>query len=488
MDTTGNILLKAGGKDQVLADFGALCEATTMEGLPKYNTRPTLENLAKFITSQSGGPNKDMALFELCHLVYGVGALKGADALVDFFLSPQKATPSQYKMFLKGGTHASVEYCEEHIRLNYGDKHFDIRFGRMPFLVSVFEFLTSMDDFSYFARFNTLFDNLVESPLSEKLIRDCTNALAADLRKYRIANLSTAQADGKFVQVYKFLSEQSGDHQIILEDDAVLDFWCLHNKGKDYRGYRTVFDLFSDFAKSFEETQRLEASHNATRLGVNMEEGEIDIANEDVECDALADWVMPFNTFDQESFSDVRFFKKSSERNPVEKLMAYGPDALRLPLAFLRYEIFGQVQSGITNDLQVGRPKASVEQRISCEGLLSYEERLLQCESILEHVKKLQASSLHVLSQKDDNVIAFPQNAKDEAKAAFSKMNRKGFDEEALENMDVFEQAAQALIVMERQLIAYMDRLKAKDAPKHFEDDKKSFSTQFEHLYQEVLT
>ncbi|WP_135075465.1 hypothetical protein [Terasakiella sp. SH-1] len=487
MDNTQNILLKAGGKEQVLVDFGAICEATTTEGLPKYATRPTLENLAKFITAQGVGPNKDLALFELCHLVYGVAALKGSEALVNFFISPHKATPAQYRDFLKGGDHENVHYMEDHIRLNIEGKCFDIRFGRMPFLVCLYEFLVAMDSFAHFAHFNDLFSVLIEQKLTDKALRDCTNALAAELRKYRIANLATAQADGKFVQVYKFLQEQSQQNQIILDDHSVLNFWCLHNGGKDYRGYRTVFDLFSDFAKSFEETQRIEASHNAQSLGVNREEGEVDIANDDVQSDMLADWVMPFNTFDQESFKDVRFFKKKTERNPVEKLMAYGPDALRLPLAFIRYEIFGQVQSGITNDLQVGRSKETLEQRITCEDVLTYEERIGQCEVILEHVKKLQASSLHVLSQKQDNVVAFPGGGAEAAQTAFKKMNRKGFDEMAFEQMDIFEQAAQALVVMERQLNKYLALLKERHITDQFDGDKTSFSTQFQNLYQEVL-
>jgi len=488
VENAQSTLLNAGGKDQLLADFTALCETTTMDGLPKYAMRPTMETLAKFITAQSGGPNKDMAIFELCHLVCGAHAILGAGGLQDFFLYPDKASPARFRDVLVTSANG-VDVEKEHIRIHYGDKFFDIRFGRMPFLCALYEFLCSMDGFTYYAAFNDLFETLNSGPISEKAIRDCSNAIASDLRKYRIANLTTAQADGKFVQVYKFLQDHNdGNGQINLSDQSVLDFWCLHNQGKDYRGYRTVFDLFCDFTKAFEESRLQEASRRASTLGVNVDEGEVEIADNDYDTSALSEWVSPFDTFDDDDFKDVRFFKKKTERGPIESLMAYGPDALRLPLAFLRYEIFGQVQSGITNDLQVGRGMESVLKRVSCDDVQSYDERLSQCEDILGHIKNLQASSLHVLAEEGSNVVNFPSSAQEKAASAFAKMNRKGFDKQATDQRAVFEEAAHALVTMESQLVKYMDGLKTRRIDERFDEDRETFRTQFHTLYEEVIT
>ncbi|MDV7338352.1 hypothetical protein RYZ26_02005 [Terasakiella sp. A23] len=488
MDNTQSTLLRAGGKDQLLADFTALKEATTLDGLPKYSERPTLDQLAKFISAQSGGPNKDMALLELSHLVYGVADVLGADCITDFFLSPEKASPNRIKSLFADATDtSSVIVTGDYLRLSYEGKQFDVRYGRMGFLISLYEFLCSMDGFQHFTVMTDLFETLINDPLSDKSLKACTNSLASVLRKYRIANLTTAEADGKFVQVYKFLQEKSEENQIILQDDSVLDFWCLHNKGKDYRGYRTVFDLFCDFSRSFEEAKLGENAHQAATLGVNIEEGEVDIASSDIDAGPLEDWVSPFAVFDEDDFNDIRFFKKKSERGPIESLMTYGPDAMRLPLAFLRYEIFGQVQSGITNDLQVGRGKASVEKRIACDDVPAYEDRLTECETIRDHVKALQASTLHILSQDQSNVVAFPTAAQDEAKKAFSKMNRKGFDDNAVENMEAFRKAADSLVQMEAQLDRYIGSLKSKNLESVFDEDRTTFKNQFSHLYEEAL-
>lgn len=488
MENATSTLLRAGGKDQLLADFTALVEATTLDDLPKYAERPTLETLAKIITAQGGGPNKDMALFELSHFVYAVSTLLGNHALTDVFLSPEKATPARFKqLFSEGQTTEKINLDPDCLSLRYENKQFDIRYGRMPVLAALYEFLISMDGFAGFEIITDHFNNMCEQPLSDKVLRTTTNALASHLRKYRIAYLTTAQADGKFVQVFKFLQEKSQENSILVEDDSVLDFWTLHNKGKDYKGYRTVFDLFCDFIKSFEEAERIKASSSAARLGVDMEQGEIDIASDALDPAYQDEWTSPFDVFDQDNFSAFRFFKKKTERGPVESLMIYGPDALKLPLAFIRYEIFGQVQSGITNDLQVGRGRESVEKRILCEDIQSYEDRLEQCSEIMSHVKTLQASSLHILSEGDDHVVAFP-GAKEMTKTAFSKMNRKGFDAAASDNKEVFEQAAGALIQIERQLDRYMDGLKQKGVAAKFPMDVETFKIQFTHLYGEAAS
>lgn len=479
MDMGQSTLLNAGAKDQILLDFGALAESLTQEGLPKYNLRPTLESLAKILTAQAGGPNKDLALFELCHLVYGVSEIVGKEGVMDFFLDPQKATPNhlQQRLGLEKGR----------LSLSYGETLFEIRSGRLPVLVAFYEFLCGMDHFAHYEDITVLFETLCATSISSGSVKNCTNALASILRKYRMANLTSHQADGKFLQVYKFLKDQGDETYINLTDDAVFEFWCLHNTGKDYRGYRTVFDLFCDFAAAYDEADRVRSSAHASPLGLDREAGEVDMADAPEHDDMAREWVSPFDVFDDDDLSDIRFFKKKSERGPIESLMAYGPEALRLPLAFLRYEIFGQVQSGITNDLQVGRGRESVAGRVSCENVSTYLARVQECEKILDHIQALEKSTLHVVASKDDRVVSFSEAAQEKTRAAFKKMHRKGFDDTAHQRTDDFEKASEALLVMERQLDKYVSLIRSTQMLDRFEQDRDAFSKQFNVLYGEVL-
>ncbi|MBT7977492.1 MAG: hypothetical protein HN557_12585, partial [Rhodospirillaceae bacterium] len=68
------IIQGAGASAQLLADFRALAEATTMDGAPRHAPRPVLNWLARVIVGREGGPNRDTPLYELCHLVNAIEA------------------------------------------------------------------------------------------------------------------------------------------------------------------------------------------------------------------------------------------------------------------------------------------------------------------------------------------------------------------------------------------------------------------------------
>ena len=114
-------------------------------------------------------------------------------------------------------------------------------------------------------------------------------------------------------------------------------------------------------------------------------------------------WESPLHIFDEKPTSEVKFFKQKNERAPIEQLMKYGPYANSLPIAFLRTETFGAVQSGITNDLQIKRGAQSIKNRITCNDASSYDEIMEVFEDIFEHVKKLELASLR--HQKEWNII-----------------------------------------------------------------------------------
>ena len=82
--------------------------------------------------------------------------------------------------------------------------------------------------------------------------------------------------------------------------------------------------------------------------------------------------------------------------------MAYGPHAVSLPLAFLRLESFGPVQSAITTDLQVKRGAQSVRRRIACEDSESYVAKQAGFQTALAHVRNLQKAILYALSHAAD--------------------------------------------------------------------------------------
>ncbi|MCW9035530.1 MAG: hypothetical protein OQJ97_15025 [Rhodospirillales bacterium] len=498
MEVSASTLVRAGGRDQLLEDFRALADATTFEGVPRYSDRPTLAWLAKFLAGQAGGPNKDLPLFELCHLVNALDRGNGSpDFRTLFFLGGERAVPQTYKRlldpvdFLEG-----VKAGKEGITLCYPEGDFTIRFGRMPMLGALFEFLASMEDFAFYTEFNTIFDELAQAPFSVKSTQAASNRLSSNLRQYRKKYFITAEHDGKFMQLLGFLKERNSEKEIFIDDDAILDFWLLHSQGKEFKGYRTVFELFITFMNAFDETKSRESAHGATRLGTDWESGEVDIDIENGVLEGMGDWQSPLSLFDEEPVASVKFFKKTGERKPLEALMSFGPKATSLPLAFLRYESFGQVQAGITNDLQVGRD--TVKKRLTCDEAEPYQDKHTVLASLFDHVRELQKAAFHVIAGKkpDGNVVAFPgteevdnnalEAAQVDAAKAFKKLTRMGFDDEVFTDPTrerAFRLAAGALLTIGGQLQNFLT--KAEPMINQFDQDKTVFAQQFNILYGE---
>ncbi|MEG3619698.1 hypothetical protein V5T82_14630 [Magnetovibrio sp. PR-2] len=484
MNTAISTLAQSGGRDTLIQDFRAVAEATTLSGAPRYSETPTLMWLAKFVTGAAGGPNKDAPLFELCHLITALklGFGGGADLRAEFFLGLNPATPAAYKSFFDdavAGEGLTVE--DEQVTLNSGPAPFSIRYGRMPRLVALFEFLAGLDAFSFFGAFNDILDELEQSP-NLAAIKAAANQLSSRMRHYRLQHLASAESDGKFTTVYSFLQDRSPQNAFQIDDAAIFEFWALHNQQNDYKGYRTVFDLFFKFMAAMDEVTSRRAAQDAGVLGADREGGELDIGEDSI--DVLSpNWESPLDVFEEPPLSDIKFFKKSTELKPLETLMTYGPKVQSLALAFLRYEIFGFLQSAITNDLQIGRGEESVQNRVQCTDAEAYTERKTTFETLEAHVHQLIQACLHVVAS--DTVVAFPGIEDDSAKA-FKKLTRKGFDDRARDNADAFKLAADPLLSVRTQLQGLLKALDKLDLETHFDADRVAFRQQFRALYGEA--
>lgn len=308
-----------------------------------------------------------------------------------------------------------------------------------------------------------------------------------------------------------------------VDDQAILDFWRLFSEGDEFRGYRTVFDVFVTFIKSLEESQQGENIERAAVIGTDHDNFEVEPDDDAAGDDSLyGDWQSPLNVLDEEPAARIKFFKKENERKPIEKLMFYGPYASRLPLAFLRLEAFGPVQAGITNDLQIKRGAKEVKARLDCADAEPYVQKHDRLQEILALAKQLQKATLHALQSgrmgagPEDNVVSLfgdqghshfdAARRSDEAgdlddqhlleaakiaEQAFMSLTRKGFDESFLandENIEGFRIGAGALIAVGSQLetfIAAIRRLDAGDSglENMFSEDRKAFSAQFHTIY-----
>lgn len=534
MDDTTRTVIRAGASGSLVEDFRALAEATTSEGGPRYPEYPVLAWLARFLVGGAGGPNKDAPIYELCHLANAVQAAGGAhDRLNVFFMGPGRASPAVFrarfeKAVASGGwRRTGFDKTSEGIAVRYRDGTFAVRFGRMPFLAALYEFLAGMEGFAFYAELNDILAGMAAAPHEVKSVQSASNRIASRMRDYRRRNLARARHDGKFEAILGFLKGRADADRLHIDDGALLEFWIAKSSGEDYRAYRTVFDSFVNFMRALEEAARAEGIEGAAAIGTDREAGEIEPDDSAGAPDEAGEWTSPLALLDRPPASEVKFFKKESERKPMESLMHYGPVASRLPLAFLRLESFGPVQSAITTDLQVGRGRASVGRRVACEDADPYPKIIEKFGALTDLVGRLEKATLYALHRVSmaagtsdgggskvvsfrpaDSSILFEQAraqveaddgpddarfaaAKAEAEKAFRSFTRKGFDGAGLDGdarKEGFRIGAEALLAIDTQLATYLKAAtgierRGRKLAEWFEDDRKTFSERFQALY-----
>ena len=493
-------LLRAGAEADMVEDFRAIAEATAPDGSPRYRARPTLETLARFLVGSSGGPNRDAPFYELCHLVNAVDAAGSVrDRRDAFFMGPEAASPQQFRTRLGlalangGWRREGFTHDARAVTIHYPDGAFSVHFARMPFLAALYEFLVGMDDFAFYRDLQSVLDDIAKGPRTLRTIQAASNRIASHFRHYRRRRLAQIRHDGKFDLLLAFLMQRSPPGTLAIDDDAVFDFWATHATRGDFRAYRTVFDAFVQFLGALEDSECAQAIATAMPVGVDRANGEVE-PDAGLDAGITETWISPLSLLDQEPAAAIKFFKKESERKPLEFLMHYGPSAIRLPLAFLRLEAFAPVQSAITTDLQVGRGLPRVKERVACNDATPYCEIVAVYEGLLKIVLRLQKAAFYALHKgkqgTNEDVFGESDVAHVLADAAktFRAIARKGFDEAELPaRADGFRLGAQALVAIaahiERYLAAAQRRAGARSLEQRFASDRQAFSDQFCMLY-----
>ncbi|MEQ9198667.1 MAG: hypothetical protein RLN80_01680, partial [Rhodospirillales bacterium] len=348
-------------------------------------------------------------------------------------------------------------------------------------LFGLYEFLSAIDDFSFFRPLQDIFDMLASGKLTEAAVRQAASQISSHMRNYRRTHMAYARREEKFDRLCAYLNaraETSGIWQI--DDDAVFDFWKSHASGNDFRTFRTCFDGFIALIKVMESTRTAVSMSQAAPIGSDREAAELDVA--ETETVVTDDWVNPFTVFDEEAMQEVKFFKASSERRPLESLMFYGPDVLSLPQGYFRHECLGAVQTAITVDLQLRRGEESVRQRLSCDDAEPYIERLATLERLKSHLHRLQLAALHHIAGEATN-----DDLRSAARQAVARLKRKGFDLEDndVERQELFSEAAVTLVRMSDHLnrcLLQFDKMES-GLPELFDRDRREFSAIFRQLY-----
>jgi hypothetical protein len=534
-------LLGSGADGQFLGDFRALAEATSMAGEAKYS-HPVLRRLALFLVGHGAGRNRDLPVFELCHLINIVDAAGGDLAgRWRFFLGADRVAAAHCRRELEhlhdasGWLRDGFDWRDDGIAIDYGGDEFMVTFGRMPFLLALYEFLASMDDFSHHGALTDGIGQMLETisgaagGTGMRAVQDGANGLAAAMRQYRGRHLEQGLHDDAFMAILNYLRGRGDDGRASFADEDILQFWRLHNRG-DFRTYRRAYQCFADFTAAMAVTQARRSGETAARLGDDWESGEVDpddLHHAPGELADFAAWSDPLPLLDSGPAAGIKFFMGAGEREPLAPLTAFGPFIRRLPLAFLRYVAFGSVQAAITTALQFHPGRAVEPELLACGTAETYTARRELYEKLRARLDRLAKATYHALRQAGaadegagDGIIPFSAPAPErifeaarrspeigsepseaqlaalerEAAKAFKQIARRGFEAEALERDDCrddrregFRIGAGVLYAVGKMLDGYLDDLRRLDRDggleAQFRLDSAAFAVEFDKLY-----
>jgi hypothetical protein len=482
-------LLRAGATEGIATAFRGVVHG------PRFAGTTVGVRLAPILTG-AGGANRDTPIYELCHFAAMAAALGYDDSngRFLFFLGMERVTPAAVRRFVEetvdsqGWAREGHAFTERGMRANYDQEPFEVWFDRAPVLMALFEFLTGIDDVTFFREMDDLLQEMVTPPVTLRGIKDTANRISSRMRLWRRANIAWAAHEERFDKIAPYLTENSPNGYWVIDDEVIFGFWVLHSntEKKPIREYATVFEAFATLMRVIRAGAVAEAASDARRLGTDFEAGEIEVANDSGT--VTGEWESPLGVFNHPNLKSIRFFKGEGERAPIERLMEFGPDAQRLARAFLRLESFAPTQNVISNAIRFKRGPGAISDGIACTNTLAYlsfEEILT---GVLDHIGRLQLAAMHVLRAEVDEDAFAP--IAEQARTAFEELRRKGFDDDdpGEDQREAFQVAADALPRIAGQLRGFLERMREMEQGESelnqiFADDVALFSRQFHAIY-----
>lgn len=472
-------LLAASQSNELREVFRQLAEIDGPSGA-KFTTRVLTALAARIV-----GRAYETPLLELCHLVRaaelaGKGSRGGGFEWL--FWGVEVARPSAFRAAFA----ESAGEEEEGAVLHYPDGNsFEVRFGRMPLLAALMEFLVS------FLGFRAVADAAAQLG-AEEISRQTVSSVAKDLARQLYAalrdHLPTAQAQRKFHAITDFLQEEAGEeftaHDI--DDEAVLKFWLANSAGDgaaDFRGFRTTLLAFLRLRRLLLDGDVLQALAQPLPIGGDSDAGEVDFPADAVLPPLPDD--DPLEMLQEHPAASVKAYNKR-ELAALELPLTETAGVAALRLSYLRAEAFGALQNHLTQALR--RHSDDVAALIAAGPKASYADCVAALDRLAQHTCKVMQATLYVLRhhRADDAGAAVNLAAFAAQKQAFNAINRAGFDRSALRDPTraaAFEALADALAPISQALAAVLgtfenDAWQARENP-----DQSLFAAAFNRIY-----
>lgn len=506
-DSTILRILDAVAVARVREAIGAVASATARGGARKRHGYATLRALRWAILAREYRP----AILQLCHLMTVAAACGArADRIDRFFWDHDVNTAAAWEAWIRSevraggwsrtGFRLDTEGDRPGVAIEYPDGVWRLWFARMPLLAALWDFLVETVPWPELAE---VWAALARGAPNQARAAGAANRLSAcidrALRPEPGDETATAQHIGKFRAIARYLYARSGGRGgIEIDDSAMLDFWreaADAGEAGDFRRYRTVYDDFLRFLWALDraDVRRRVAEAAPARDDAGSGPG-ADAADDGSgpltpyeRMEMFAEHAAPFARFDEPEAREIKFLA-GRKIEKLERLVAAGPHLRDLPLSLLRAETLGAEQAAAARD-----PRAR-----DCFGAVRYRCWADELEALRQECETAFLATIHVIyrlvcPQRDRAAArgAFDDETAallDSARAAFRKINRRGFTDGTLAARAGYETGLRALTEVRDRIALAQRAVRGIDAGSPdldgwFESDRRVFSATYRRLY-----
>ena len=483
--TARSRVLRVAQSGELRATFRQIAEIEGPDG-PKY-TRACLSEVAATVAGRTYGS----MLLELCHLVRAA-TLASASALRThgfewLFWGVTTARRSAYQAAFDAaglGTSAPVEASQDGVMLAYPNTTFEVRYGRMPVLGAMMEFLVSV--LGYRGVVQSV-ESLGTVSATSRTVADAANDLSRRLYAVLGDHLPPAQEQRRFHAMTAYLEGVAGPDftEDDIDDAAVLAFWlakAVSGGEADFRGYRTTWRGFLRLIRVLAGSPSLADVDEPMEMDAGMAERitePIGPGHEDAN---------PLDDLGEDPAASVKALTK---RQIILLETPIGdPDGVRrLPLSYLRAACFAPLQGRLSQALRRKAGPDELGALVAEANRVEYAEHLALLDDTASQVRLVAQACLHVLRQTDeaaDHGSDTEMTVLAEAREAFDAINRAGFDRAAL----VDPERRPAFVALADILPEIADRLRTTRSALEMSPwrtaeaaDRRTFRDAFDQLY-----
>ncbi|WP_259780165.1 hypothetical protein [Aestuariispira ectoiniformans] len=464
------------------------------DGQPRFRDRDCRE-LAKVVACRIYAK----PLLELCHFVRAAGLLDRRRRYENLFWAVIPATPGNFRDTLglyEAAAPEGLSISGDAVELTYPGGSFAVKYGRMPFLTVLMDFLVSALGYE---RCDEAFAGITTKDATDKDVSATAKELAKQVYHFLDDHLPSVQEQKKFRQVGGYLEARFGPGFTAgdIDDTCILEFWLEMSgldgeEGGNFTGFPTAFDAFIRFVQAVDLGMQSSKAGYTGVIGSDREAGEIDPDS----VQQLADLVLNEETSLLERLAEppmdaVKFLNKRETELLAYVLPRY-TEIARWTLSYLRSEVFGRGQARLSQALRNKVLADKLLALIEEAAPETYQDRVAAVMKVQTYLTKLLLACVYVLRRaeaEEDGVVDFATMGK--ARKAFHSISRQGFQEEGLDQSEIaeaFDLAPDCLTPINDRVVQLLEMLNSHgDLEAAFEADRPVFSKQFMTIYGEPV-